>query len=112
MNPAVINTPEQLLDAIIAQSKVPEAPAEKLAIYHGPMVNAAGDAHCYRMIPPFKNNEHIIVSRANTFDRGDETMIFAANAGCVVTDFLDLAVWRPGKSQASALFAIGYKLVK
>lgn len=45
-----------------------------------------GNANLYQL----EDGSHIMVSRTNTFDRGDETMIFEANAEGKVTNWSDL----------------------
>lgn len=51
------------------------------------LANFRGDARLYEN---GDTGEKIIISRANTFDRGDETMIFAATPEGDVADWTDL----------------------
>jgi hypothetical protein len=62
-----------------------------------------GDANLYQL----EDDSYVMVSRADTPDRGDETMIFPANADGEVTDWEDLYAGY-GESHNEALSNYGY----
>jgi hypothetical protein len=69
----------------IVKSETGDVSVEPFYLVRTNLPGFQGTAHLYT-----NGTRHIVISRAFTFDRGDETMVFEANESGEVIDWMDL----------------------